>query len=483
VAAYPSINVHVKDIARTAWASCFSMTLFWLAGMGVAQAVSIDPSHRYYQDARGKPVFLIGYYDWAAVPDGFFIDAPSRYRTMMEQGAPYKINYIRMSLSVNRFTDSTHPLSWNNQPTPVPFAYVHDKADLDQWDAGFWSGLQNQCALAQQNGVIVMISIFDGVEIRSNGGAAYGYANSFWNPANQTARFYPDPDFNHNGQIDDRGEFYQTSNFNHHVGLGKYQRMLIVQAIAQTASYSNVMFEVGNELGGSDPEWYSAVIEYAKSLTGKPITEEQNYVCGSTACGRARHLDGWSEHVANTPAQVKANVAQIVGHGVPAWEDPDGPLLSDASVSSDDLRRAAWYSFAGGAAGWGGFTVDYWSFGHGFNSATASYYRNLQSFIQDSGVQFWNMVPSHNLVSNNGSNSCLARNGEYVVYVLNDASVDVDLTAVSGSLPCRPYDPRSNRWAAPQNVSGGARRTFHKPAGADDWIIYIGKGNASGRSR
>gem|GEM_PF-1383544 len=478
--AHPSNNPYAEKFLRTAWATCCWMALALSAGIGTVQATSIDPSHRYYRDAGGKPVFLIGYYDWAAVPDGFFIDQPSCYRTMVEQGALYKLNYIRISLSVNRFTDSTHPRSWNNQPTPVPFAHVNGKADLDRWDATFWSGLQHQCALAQQNGVIVMISIFDGVEIRGNGGAAYGYANSFWNPANQTSPFYPDPDFNHNGQIDDGGEFYQTSNFNHHVGLGKYQRLLIAQAVAQTASYSNVMFEIGNEPGGSDPEWYSAVIDYGKSLTDKPITEEQNYVCGSTACGRARNLDGWSEHVANTPAQVKANVAQIVGHGVPAWEDPDGPLLSDAAVSPDDLRRAAWYSFAGGAAGWGGFTVDYWSFGHGFNSTTASYYRNLQKFIQDSGVQFWRMVPTHNLVSNNDSNSCLARTGEYVVYVLHDASVEVDLSDLPGSVLYRLYDPRSNTWGTPQKVSGGARRTFRKPAGADDWIIYIGKGSAPG---
>jgi len=456
-----------------------SLALAWLAGSGTAAAVSIDPSQRYYQDGSGKPVFLIGYYGWAAVPDGYFIDHPSRYATTIQRGAPYKINYIRVSLSVNHFTSSTTPQSWNNQPTPVPFAYVNGKANLDQWDAAFWTGLQNQCALAQQNGVIVMISIFDGVEIRGNGGAAYGYANSFWNPANQTASFYADPDFNHNGQIDDGGEFYQTSNFTNNVGLGKYQRMLIAQAISTTASYSNVLFEVGNELGASDPAWYSAVIAYAKTLTSKPITEEQNFVCGSAACGRTGNLDGWSEHVADTPAQVKANVAQIVGHGVPAWEDPDGPLLSDANVSSDDLRKAAWYSFAGGAAGWGGFTVDYWSFGHGFNDTTTCYYRKLQSFIQDSSVQFWNMVPNHSLVSNSASNSCLARTGEYVVYVLRDASVTVDLTGLSGTVPYRLFDPRAGTWTASQNITGGAVRTFNKPAGSDDWVIYIGNGTGS----
>src|SRR6266567_3496732 len=109
-----------------------------------AQAVSIDPSHRYYQDGSGKPVFLIGYYGWAAVPDGYFIDHPSRYATMIQRGAPYKINYVRISLGVNRFASATSPQSWNNQPTPVPFAYLNGKANLDQWDNVFWTGLRNQ---------------------------------------------------------------------------------------------------------------------------------------------------------------------------------------------------------------------------------------------------------------------------------------------------------------------------------------------------
>ncbi len=472
------MTIHEKRVNGVGFWWLSLAFLAW-AGTATAGTVSIHPSHRYYQDGSGRPLFLLGYYGWAAVPDGSFIDHPSRYSTMIQRGAPYKLNYIRLSLGVNRFTSATTPQSWNNQPTPVPFAYVNGKANLDQWDASFWSGLENQCALAQRDGVIVMISLFDGVEIRQNGGAAYGYANSFWNPANQTASFYPDPDFNHNGQIDDAGEFYQTASFTDNTALGKYQRMLIARAVAQTAAFPNVCFEVGNELGGSDASWYAEVISYVKSLTPKPVTQEGNLVCGSTGCGRTGNLDGWSEHVADTPAQVKANVAKIVGRGVPAWEDPDGPSLSDADVSPDDLRRAAWYSFTGGAAGWGGFTVDFWSFGHGFNSATACHYRSLQSFIEDSGVRFWDMVPSHDLVTDSGANSCLARTDEYVVYVLRDAGVTVDLTGSAGSLPVRLYDPRSNTWGAEQTVSGGGVRTFTKPTGADDWVIYIGPGTGT----
>jgi len=215
-----------------------SVTLLLLTGSRPSSAVSIDPSHRYYQDGNGNPIFLLGYYDWAAVPDGYFIDHPSRYSVMIQKGAPYKINYVRISLGVNRMTPLTSPQSWNNLPTPVPFAYVNGLANLDQWDATFWSGLQNQCSLAQQNGVVVNISFFDGVELRGRGGASYGYNNSFWNPANQASAFYPAGDYS-----DSPGAFYRLSDFTNNTGIGKYQRMVIAQAIAQTASFTNVMFE------------------------------------------------------------------------------------------------------------------------------------------------------------------------------------------------------------------------------------------------
>src|SRR5262245_44715521 len=113
----------------------FSLTLGWLIGFGTAKGVSVDPSNRYYRDATNKPVFLIGYYDSAAVPDGYFIDHPSRYTTMIQKEPTYKMNYVRMSACVNRFTSATTPQSWNNQPTPTPFLYVSGKADLNQWDS------------------------------------------------------------------------------------------------------------------------------------------------------------------------------------------------------------------------------------------------------------------------------------------------------------------------------------------------------------
>ena len=440
------------------------MILLIAASVANAADITLHSSQRYLQDASGKPLFLIGYYNWAAVPDGYFIDHPSRYSTMITSGAPYKINYIRISLGVNRMSKSTNPPSWNGVPLPIPFLYVNDKADLNQWDPIFWKGLRAQCALAQKNGVYVHIAIFDGPNIRSEK-LSYRYNNSFWNPSNQSKKFYNDPDSNSNGNIDEKGEFYQLSAFNKNTGIGYYQRKLINKVIVETSAYDNVFYEIGNELLSSSSEWNTAVIKYVKSKTKKAITQNGG--------AKASKLVGWAQHEANTPAEVKSKVASIVSAGYATWEDPDGPKL--ISGSPDDLRSAAWYSFTGGAASWGGFTEDFWSGGSGFDKTKAAYYRNLMNFLDASGIQFWKMTPQHNLVSNSKVNSCLAARGsQYVAYILSDDSATLDLSGISGNTGYQLYNPKTDTYSGIQYIAGGSKRTFTKPAGANDWVIYVG---------
>jgi hypothetical protein len=476
-------EVLISAVRRRQWVIPGAMVLMVaLAGTAVVQAVGIDPSGRYYRDGSGKPVFLIGYYAWAAVPDGYYIDSPASYSVMINQGSPYQINYIRISLGVNRMTSSTNPPSNNGLPTPVPFLYnANNKAVLAdstslpnnvQWDPVFWNGLKAQCQLAKDKGMIVHVSIFDGVELRDQGGASYGYNNSFWNPNNQDKAYYPSGSYGDCG-----GCFYRLSDFNNNTGIGYYQRKLIDKTCTELASYDNVFFEVGNELLSSDSAWNTAVINYIRSKTSYPVSQ-----CGG---GNASNLMGYSQHSANTLAELKANLVSITGHGYPAWEDPDGPGLCYASP--DDLRRAAWYSFVGGAPCWGGFTTDFWTWPidppPGFNAATGTYYRNLELFLQTTGVPFTTMLPMTNLVSNGGTtNGCLADAGtwtEYLAYVLNDATATVDLSAMAGTASYWLYDPKAGSYSTPQTVAGGAVRSFNKPAGADDWVIYISKGGSS----
>ena len=154
-------------VRQCRWVVCVAMALIVaLTSTVLVQAVGIHPSGRYYTDAAGNPMFLIGYYGWAAVPDSdssatinYYIDSPARYSQMITQGGPYQINYIRISLGVNRMTASTNPPSWNGVPTPVPFVYngsnkalLPDSISSPNWDSTFWTGLKNQCTLAKDNG-------------------------------------------------------------------------------------------------------------------------------------------------------------------------------------------------------------------------------------------------------------------------------------------------------------------------------------------
>ena len=430
--------------------------------------VSLHPSGRYYQDARGKPLFLIGYYDWAAVPDGYFIDHPSRYKEMMRLETPYGLNYIRISLGVNRMTASTHPPSWNGVPTPVPFRYVKTEAgwkvDLEQWDTVFWQGLKEQCDYAKRHGFIAHLSIFDGVDLRMQGGASFGYENSFWNPANHCKKFYSSGDYS-----DSPEGFYRVGDFISGDGIGYFQKRVIDKVCSELTTVDNVFYELGNDLLSSNSAWNKAVIQYIQTKTDKPVSQENNGGGYNQAQGV---LQGWSQHDANNSSEIKLNVAKIVGHGYPAWEDPDGPKLCHAS--SYELRIAAWNSFTGGAAGFGGFTTDFWTVRRGFQRDTARYYGYLQRFIQDTQHTFAWMIPHHEIISNPMVNSCLARRAEaYIAYIPKDAQAVLNLHGIMGKFDYRFFNPQTGGWTPFRSIVGGKTVTFQRPSDCEDWTIYL----------
>ncbi|MDH7601065.1 MAG: putative collagen-binding domain-containing protein [Armatimonadota bacterium] len=421
--------------------------------------VTVHSSRRYFQDGSGKPFFFVGAYCWASVAPGYYNDSPQRYIDMIVEGAKYGLNYVRLSLGINALGGKGSQY-WERNPTPVPFRYINGKADLDRWDDRFWNGLVYHARLAKQYGVFLHVCLFDGVDIRG-GTEQHRWINSYWNVKNQVRSFYGDLDLNGDGNTDESGEFYRADDFLNNRGVGYYQRRIIDRAIQFTKDFDNVFFEVGNELLGSDSRWNEAVISYVKSRTRKAITQNGGRL--------ARNADGFSDHGPNTPADVKRMLAKNVGRGMPFWLDPDGSRLMTASA--DDLRRAAWYSFAGGAAGWGGFG-GYWR--RRVDPNIRDYYGKLIRFIRESGVRFWEMTPHHELISNSDVNSCLANPGkEYVVYVLSDNVVTLDLRAVPGSVVAQVYDPKGGKWLSEQNIDAGQLVSFTKPANVDDWVLYV----------
>ena len=451
--------------------------------------IKLHASNRYFQDASGKPIFLLGAYGWASVAPDYYNNGPQKYADMVTKGAPNGINYLRLSLGINRFSveggDPKWSQSYDGKPTPVPFKYVNGKADLDQWDPLFWDGLRYHCELAKKNNFIIHICLFDGVDYRP-GDSSWRWPNSFWNVKNQVRDFYGDLDITKSGHADRDKHFYRVKDFVNNTGVGYYQRKLIDKAIAETAKCDNIFFEIGNELLGSKEDWNAELTAYIASRTNKAITQSGGKTPWNTM--------GFTEHNPNTPADVKKELAEFVGKGCPYWLDPDGSQLMRGGP--DACRQAIWYSLTGGAAGWGGFgaassgrrgprpsgttttgqvlvTSSYSSRRTDTSSDTAKYYKLFSTFMEQAKPKFWEMVPYHELVSNSAVNSCIAKLGtEYVVYVLSDETATLDLNALKGQAKCRLYDTKTGLWSGARTVSAGSQ-TFTKPAGAEDWAIHV----------
>ncbi len=474
------ITLHKKFTARLA-----ALQLVLLSQASIADSANMGVEDNYFLDSAGEPVFLLGYYNWASPVDGAYIDHPTRFQTLIDNAVRYGLNYVRVSLGVNRFTAKTTPASWNRGDMPIPFLYENDKADLDRWDPEFWDGLRAALSAAREKGVYVHLSLFDNVNlsggnVKQNYDDAYRWNNSPWNIRNQVRDFFGDIDRGAYGANED-GEFYDTRNFldgdgeNRRSTLGDYQKRYIDKVLAETAEFENVFYEIGNELKAKTA-WQSAVLDYVKTRTAKPVTLN-NHVTRDLA-GRVatlpEGLDGFAVHKADTAAQLKETVDYMKTRGprVPAWDDPDGPALGEADAT--ESRQAAWYAFTGGAAMWAGFSFDYFSDGGGFDPTKASYYQNLGGFIRHNALALGEMMPRHDLVSNGKVNSLLAVPGQqYVAYILNDANASVDLSATGGSFSAVRFDPVSADYSAAQTLAGGRRHVFAKPAGATDWVILI----------
>jgi hypothetical protein len=459
-----NFTVRVTDALSVIDDQALSIIVFAAGNMSVING-------RYFTDASGTPKFLIGYCDQSAGHTGTS-DAYT-LKQIADAIGPYGLNYMRALVSQYRYTATTSPPSSDGLTSHTPFLYQGDKANMNQWDDTYWTNLRSDVENAAGQGIFMHLSVFDGYGITDSNPAAYRWSNSDWNLANQTTSFYGNVDTNSDGDAADSNEFCNTAAFTASTGIGYYQKRLIDKLIAEIDGYNNVFYEVGNEFTTSTcPTWATAVRNYMITKTSKPVTINTCYE-GSGGCTMPSSTGGWVSHIGASPADVKTKVASIVGKGYPAMLDPDGSILQHGSA--DDLRKAAWYSLTGGAFGWGGFSSDWWSFGGyggGLQMAKATYYGYIPQFLANNAVQFWDMSPQHSLISTNTTNSLLAKIGsQYLGYVLSGASVNITLGA--GSYSVKYFDPVTGVTTTGTVTTGPATRTFNRPAGAADWVVFV----------
>ncbi|MBF0433256.1 MAG: hypothetical protein HQK83_18390, partial [Fibrobacteria bacterium] len=263
----------------------------------------------------------------------------------------------------------------------------------------------------------------------------------------------------------------------------------VKKILATTAHHDNVMYEIFNE-----GEWYNQTnfrkfqvhfLAVAKAKTDKLLMINDDHVAGADFWGESNcdvislHKPNWS---ATTPASSSFN------HFAPDFsKTPTKPVFFSEPVPEyrgdpamfDGNLRLMWGTLMAGA----GFVVQNdasWGFTEkaAISDKMSENLKVLKAegacarFFNESGIDFSDMSPQGSLAS---TGICLAEPGmAYLVYSESGASFTVNLSAVSGNINARFYDPRTGEFKDSFSVMGGSStESFTKPS-SSDWVLHIG---------
>ena len=405
---------------------------------GVATGhVSVYPAnHRYPQDDTGMPFVLIG-----------FGNETKNTVDVLSQFAG-RINYTRC-----------YAAGWDSRADPNeygmgrPYPTVNGLTDMDQWNEAYWSNLRDFLTNAQQLGLNVGLTLFDG-HYDLPGGKIGTY--STWNSArnvqgvqwafNATALSqYPNP--SPSGGSAER--------------LVYYQRRWVDRLLHEIAPFSNVILELDNETSGVSSSWFLWWADHFLTSGAYVIatTGDANGSIADNVFSSDSRLHMKSYHLRDDAVITSTRYSWnkiIVADADNSCTTPDGTTS----------RRLAWRSMLRGGH-WNDFTCG----GVPLPSlAKLDYYKYLLDFIRNADVRPWEMAPHTELVT---SGMAMAKPGsDYLVYT--EANVTVNLTAASGTLLWQWYNPRDGTLASSGTIAGGASRSFTLP-GSGDWVLWITK--------
>lgn len=399
-------------------------------GVGVYAA-----NARYPENARRRPFVIIGYGNEGRNP-----------RPVLEQLAG-KITYQRV-----------YAATWDINADPSSYTYgcpwVHTggRCDMDTWNEDYWANLRDYLSAAQDNGITVGLTLWDGHSDLPGG--KFGNVSSWnahlnvqgvqWAYDATALSQYPNP--TRTGSPAER--------------LVYYQRRWIDRLLAEIAPYSNVIIELDNETSGVSSSWWLWWASHVAKSGDYVIATSWNAsetIPDNVFASEARlHMKSYHDRSDASITSTRYGWNKII------VGDADN---SCANLDAASARRFAWRSVVKGGH-WNDFVCNSTAFP---DLEKAAYYGHLLDFLDEFYVPLWDMTRRNDLVST--GSLCMARAGVfYLVYA--EADVTLDLTALPGSATYFWYDPRSGTVAGSGLVDGGAQRSFTRP-GSEDWALYV----------
>jgi beta-lactamase superfamily II metal-dependent hydrolase len=454
--------------------------------LGASMLLRPSSNPRYFENAAGDVVYLVGSHTWNSLVDNGSTGPPSpfdftAYLDFLEARGH---NFIRLWTWDHThwyFDEGPHGSSYKFVSGPFPWARTGPglasdgglKFNLNQFDQAYFDRLRERVQAAQGRGIYVAIMLFEGwtSQFGDIGGHLFKLANNI-NGINGDV----------NGDNLTK-EPYQLSN----PAITAIQEAYVRKVIDTVNDLDNVLYEIANEAGSSSDAWQNHFVDYIKTYeAGKPL----KHVVGRTFAQGPPGVDqGTNEQMLASNADwVSIHYTLPDSTPPPAWDLAD---LNKVSILDTDHIFGI-----GGDAAW------VWkAFLRGHNPIYMDPYQYnviIRHTVTDeprlamggtrayaARIDLENSTPSVGIASS-GFALVNATARRYLVLATGN-SVDVDLSAGAGEWTVEWFDITNRTATVASSVAGGAVRTLMTPGGSANMVAYLldagTNGGAAQRSR
>jgi hypothetical protein len=470
-------------LSQRVWTT-IGLVLF-LSGNAMTAAPAAGPlrvhpqNPRYFTDgthsADGsfKAVYLTGSHTWNSLVDMDKADPPApfdfdAYLAFLQR---YDHNFIRLWTwdSVTWYTSANRELGKDFVHHCAPLAWARTgpgnaldgkpKFDLTKYDPEYFGRLRARVRAAGERGIYVSVMLFEGWGLR-HGNRRSG-TPSGW--AYRGHPFHPDNNINGvTGDVNGDGNVLEVHSLAG-PAITALQEAYIRKVVDTVNDLDNVLFEVANEGGEKDWNWWvvRTVREYER-------TKPRQHPVGITGHGGEK-----TDSMLLSPADwISPGGQDGFRDPAPAWNEKKVSLLdTDHIWGVGGSHRWVWHSFLRGHNPIFMDPYDGSVLGERFDPKFEPLRRNMGYALRYARrVNLAAMTPHSELAS---TEFCLADPGrEYLIYLPTGGEATVDLSAAGGLFSVEWLNPADGATTPGETASGGEKRTF-KPPFKGDAVLFI----------
>lgn len=441
----------------------------------VTGPLTVHPTNpRYFSDGSGKAIFLTGSHTWANFQDNAGSDPPPPfdYTAYLDFMVENNHNFMRLWAWEQAkwggwFNgDIYFAPSMYQRTGPGTALDGKPKFDVTLFNQAYFDRLRQRVIEANNRGIYVSIMLFDGWSIEDkNYGGLNPWSGHPYHASNNINGINGDP--NNDGEGHEAHTLAVPA-------ITALQEQYVRQVIDTVNDLDNVLFEISNESHGEATPWQYHMINYIKSYEA---TKPKQHLVGMTV-----------EWPNGNNAELFASPADWISPNDVGGYMDNPPAATGAKVIISDTdhlwgiggnRQWAWKSFTRGlhmifmdpydcSPVWPPYPCNP-------NTGDWVSLRQNMGYILSYAdrMNLAAMVPRNDLAS---TGYCLANavstGAEYLVYLPQGGTIQVNLSAASGELLVEWLNPATGAVQAGSPVMGGGARSFTPPFSGDA-VLYV----------